>query len=332
MNSIAVTPEIAFITGAGAGLVAAVGGIIPYVVVGAIILIAAHGDTAKSKEDETLLDDDANLNSEISQINIGMTGYVQGIDVVTGDLGLGIYRESFELNTPFQDIFENIEVDKLNVLKSQIGDALNVGNYVLAQTLINTLNQKLNNKSFETYVKFGKYGTNVQDMIYIGKTSGKYNNLLSPKQHVDKRNRKYRKMKPDFMDSILDKSTHITGNPTEEPNVLIALMNQYNVTIAGNSISFPKNTMNYFAVAGREQILIEEFGGIGHPKLENEINSVSRNSPMYNIAKDLAKLYYGVDVNDWEIPDRPSKDYYNTEINFKTTWITVKDLKKKMGI
>lgn len=309
------------------------GGIAPLVVVSAVVLLTVKGDTAqpsKSKEGSKN-SENSESNEMVSSISLGSTGYVQGVDLSLEGIGVESYRESFDLidfNPPaVEGILEDMENQKLEILKARIGNALKQGNVVLAQSLVDELDKKLENKPFETYVKYGKYGTPFEDMIYFGKTSGKYKNLNSPASHVKTRNKKHRIDKPDFMDSILDKSTHFTGNLNEQPNLLVLIPKELSTyTIGNKSVTFSKRVMDSFAINGREQILIEKFGGLGHPKLENKINGVSRDTPVYDISKRLAMLYYGDKPDNWILPDKPVQG------SDKKNWITVKDLKKKMGI
>ncbi|WP_455036331.1 DUF4280 domain-containing protein [Leptotrichia massiliensis] len=282
-----------------------------------------------SKNNESV--ESSNASENVGDISLGSTGYVQGVDLSLEGIGVESYQESFDLidfNPPVvEGILEDMENQKLEILKARIGNALKQGNVVLAQSLVDELDKKLENKSFETYVKYGKYGTPFEDMIYFGKTSGKYKNLNSPASHVKTRNKKHRIDKPDFMDSILDKSTHFTGNLNEQPNPLVLIPKELSTyTIGNKSVTFSKRVMDSFAINGREQILIEKFGGLGHPKLENKINGVSRDTPVYDISKRLARLYYGDDPEEWILPNKPVQG------SDKKTWITVKDLKEKMRI
>lgn len=287
-----------------------------------------------SEETEPISEKNKNTQNLDLSINIGNVGYVQGIDTTIGDLGLGSFEESFSTENPLEkEFFENIQEEILRVLEARIGKAIIAKDYAKAQTLINELEKKSENLSFETYIKYGKYEyPDVKDKIYIGKTSGVYENKSSPREHVRNRNYGHRRTKPKFYDSVLDKSTHESENSIEEPKFkIIGSINTKNIPVGDREIVLGKNVINKLAIDGREQLLIEAFGGKGHLKLENTINSISSKTPISDISKELAKLYYGKNVNLWKIPSKPSEEEMKRG-SYKTNWKTVREIKKEMGI
>lgn len=235
-------------------------------------------------------------------ISIGSTGYVQGAD---GIKSLGVV-EGFDTRK-LEEFLEEADAEIAALLT-----AINVGDKKKAKALAASLNIRFKNKldfSFENYIKY----SNVNDyQVYVGITGGLYINKLSPKIHVGTRDFGHFIKNPDLAPAILDKSTGKTGNSKHGPEkfdwgnregTVISIAKKW-----GINPGIVENIADYMAVRGREQILIERLGGRNSPIVRNINNSISpKRIVATNFYKDVAKSYWGYDIEEWTVPIRDGK-------------------------
>ncbi len=272
-----------------------------------------------SSSDEENEDTSENINSTniTSDVSLGRTGYVQGIDLSLEGIGIGSYQESFDLMT--MDDF--LEIDNL-ILELQIAITSKDRDKVIA--IVDELNDRFKKKdfSFENYIKYNVNGYK----IYVGITSGFYKNIGDPIFHVYLRDmapdHMFKNLYEGFEGSILDKSTKPTLFGANVKNKASAVANLNKKW----GLNLNEKVYDYMANKGREQILIDRFGGIGSPYLRNEINSISEYPITRNkIFTDSALQYWGSDPEKWKLPSR------NAGIILQSNdRITVEELRKKL--
>lgn len=301
----------------GAAVSILTGGIAPLVIVSAVVLLTVKGDTAQPSKPKEGSKNSGNSESNeiVSNISLGSTGYVQGVD----GLGIGSYQEGFDIMT-MDDL---LEIDNL-LLQLQIAMTAKEKDKVIA--IVDELNDRFKKKdiSFENYIKYNVNGYK----IYVGITSGIYENIGDPIFHVYLRDIRpdhmFKNLYEGFEYSILDKSTKPTllGANVKNKSLAVATLNKR------WGLNLNEKVYDYMAHKGREQILIDEFGGIGSPYLRNEINSISE-YPLIRrkIFTDTAYEYWGKDSSKWKIPTRDAGMIINTGNR-----ITVKELRKKLEI
>ena len=214
-----------------------------------------------------------------------------------------------------------LEIDNL-LLQLQIAMTAKEKDKVIA--IVDELNDRFKKKdiSFENYIKYNVNGYK----IYVGITSGIYKNIGDPIFHVYSRDIRpdhmFKNLYEGFEYSILDKSTKPTllGANVKNKSLAVATLNKK------WGLNLNEKVYDYMANMGREQILIDRFGGIGSPYLRNEINSVSK-YPLIRreIFTDAALQYWGQNPEKWEIPTRNAGI-----ISQSNNRITVEELRKKL--
>lgn len=309
---------VEIVGGAGVGAAAGGGGTLAGALAGgavgillAVVVIVVVKSLSKNNESV----ESSNASENVGDISLGSTGYVQGVD----GLGIGSYQEGFDIMT-MDDL---LEIDNL-LLQLQIAMTAKEKDKVIA--IVDELNDRFKKKdiSFENYIKYNVNGYK----IYVGITSGIYENIGDPIFHVYLRDIRpdhmFKNLYEGFEYSILDKSTKPTllGANVKNKSLAVATLNKR------WGLNLNEKVYDYMAHKGREQILIDEFGGIGSPYLRNKINSISE-YPLIRrkIFTDTAYEYWGKDSSKWKIPTRDAGMIINTGNR-----ITVKELRKKLEI
>lgn len=309
---------VEIVGGAGVGAAAGGGGTLAGALAGgavgillAVVVIVVVKSLSKNNESV----ESSNASENVGDISLGSTGYVQGVD----GLGIGSYQEGFDIMT--MDVL--LEIDNL-LLQLQIAMTAKEKDKVIA--IVDELNDRFKKKdiSFENYIKYNVNGYK----IYVGITSGIYENIGDPIFHVYLRDIRpdhmFKNLYEGFEYSILDKSTKPTllGANVKNKSLAVATLNKR------WGLNLNEKVYDYMAHKGREQILIDEFGGIGSPYLRNKINSISE-YPLIRrkIFTDTAYEYWGKDSSKWKIPTRDAGMIINTGNR-----ITVKELRKKLEI
>ena len=309
---------VEIVGGAGVGAAAGGGGTLAGALAGGaagILLAVVVRVVVKSLSKNNESVESSNAIKNVGDINLGSTGYVQGVD----GLGIGSYQEGFDIMT-MDDL---LEIDNL-LLQLQIAMTAKEKDKVIA--IVDELNDRFKKKdiSFENYIKYNVNGYK----IYVGITSGIYENIGDPIFHVYLRDIRpdhmFKNLYEGFEYSILDKSTKPTllGANVKNKSLAVATLNKR------WGLNLNEKVYDYMAHKGREQILIDEFGGIGSPYLRNKINSISE-YPLIRrkIFTDTAYEYWGKDSSKWKIPTRDAGMIINTGNR-----ITVKELRKKLEI
>ena len=296
--------------GGSGALVSALAGGVAGILLAVVVIVVVK---SLSKNNEAV--ESSNASENVGDISLGSTGYVQGVD----GLGIGSYQEGFDIMT-MDDL---LEIDNL-LLQLQIAMTAKEKDKVIA--IVDELNDRFKKKdiSFENYIKYNVNGYK----IYVGITSGIYENIGDPIFHVYLRDIRpdhmFKNLYEGFEYSILDKSTKPTllGANVKNKSLAVATLNKR------WRLNLNEKVYDYMAHKGREQILIDEFGGIGSPYLRNEINSISE-YPLIRrkIFTDTAYEYWGKDSSKWKIPTRDAGMIINTGNR-----ITVKELRKKLEI
>ncbi len=262
--------------------------------------------------------------SEDIFLSIGSVGYVLG-----ADLGLGSFKESF-------DTIESEEfIKEVDELVFQLILAMNTDDKARIQSIVKELNSKFQSKkySFETYIKYSK----INDFeIYVGITGGIYETEGSPYVHVRNRDkRKDHRVKVDLKNSELDKTTGLVfdKNASLEPGFAKTLKTaKNNITKQLDNdwgVNLVETAYDYMAIRGREQVLIEQFGGVrNNPILWNKNNSLGSASIIRKeFYKSVAYAYWGKNPEDWSLP---KKDLRIPFVSKKSERIKVRDLKKQL--
>ena len=296
--------------GGSGALASALAGGVAGILLAVVVIVVVK---SLSKNNEAV--ESSNASENVGDISLGSTGYVQGVD----GLGIGSYQEGFDIMT-MDDL---LEIDNL-LLQLQIAMTAKEKDKVIA--IVDELNDRFKKKdiSFENYIKYNVNGYK----IYVGITSGIYENIGDPIFHVYLRDIRpdhmFKNLYEGFEYSILDKSTKPTllGANVKNKSLAVATLNKR------WRLNLNEKVYDYMAHKGREQILIDEFGGIGSPYLRNEINSISE-YPLIRrkIFTDTAYEYWGKDSSKWKIPTRDAGMIINTGNR-----ITVKELRKKLEI
>ena len=296
--------------GGSGALASALAGGVAGILLAVVVIVVVK---SLSKNNEAV--ESSNASENVGDISLGNTGYVQGVD----GLGIGSYQEGFDIMT-MDDL---LEIDNL-LLQLQIAMTAKEKDKVIA--IVDELNDRFKKKdiSFENYIKYNVNGYK----IYVGITSGIYENIGDPIFHVYLRDIRpdhmFKNLYEGFEYSILDKSTKPTllGANVKNKSLAVATLNKR------WRLNLNEKVYDYMAHKGREQILIDEFGGIGSPYLRNKINSISE-YPLIRrkIFTDTAYEYWGKDSSKWKIPTRDAGMIINTGNR-----ITVKELRKKLEI
>lgn len=294
--------------GGSGALASALAGGVAGILLAVVVIVVVK---SLSKNNESV--ESSNASENVGDISLGSTGYVQGVD----GLGIGSYQEGFDIMT-MDDL---LEIDNL-LLQLQIAITAKEKDKVIA--IVDELNDRFKKKdiSFENYIKYNVNGYK----IYVGITSGIYKNIGDPIFHVYSRDIRpdhmFKNLYEGFEYSILDKSTKPTllGANVKNKSLAVATLNKK------WGLNLNEKVYDYMANMGREQILIDRFGGIGSPYLRNEINSVSK-YPLIRreIFTDAALQYWGQNPEKWEIPTRNAGI-----ISQSNNRITVEELRKKL--
>ena len=289
------------------------------------LLLNLRGDTnINSIKKQESSDTSSIYESEDIFFSIGTVGYVLG-----ADLGLGTFKESFdtiELEEFIRDVDE---------LMFQLIIAINAGDKAQIQNIATKINSKFQSKkySFETYIKYSK----INDFeIYVGITGGIYETEGSPYVHVRNRDkRKDHRAKVDLRSSELDKTTGLVFDKSAslEPGIAKTLKTAKNniVKQLDNDwgVNLVETAYDYMAIRGREQVLIEQFGGVkNNPILRNKNNSLGSASKIrQEFYKSVAYTYWGRNPENWTLP---KKDLRIPFVSKNSERIRVRDLKKQL--
>ena len=213
---------VEIVGGAGVGAAAGVGGRLAGALAGgaagillAVVVIVVVKSLSKNNESV----ESSNASENVGDISLGSTGYVQGVD----GLGIGSYQEGFDIMT-MDDL---LEIDNL-LLQLQIAMTAKEKDKVIA--IVDELNDRFKKKdiSFENYIKYNVNGYK----IYVGITSGIYENIGDPIFHVYLRDIRpdhmFKNLYEGFEYSILDKSTKPTllGANVKNKSLVVATLNK----------------------------------------------------------------------------------------------------------